>query len=786
MVAIVFLCSCKSTKLVPQGKYLLVKNEIKSFDSSNNIINKLSNSLNNDKAVYIKHKPNRKILGTFRFYLSTYNFGTSVKNPYKNDKKKWRRYLREIGEAPVILDTIKVKRSEENLRNYLLSKGYLNCDISSKIIYRKKKAKVVYYINPKKVYLIRDVKLFADDAEIDKLLNDTLDKCLLTKEQALDIELIGKERNRLTNVLRNAGYYDFSKDYFDFELDTLKSKYDTLWKPNYVKINIGVSNKSDDERFLPKIIKAVFVNFENDAETHVSAPAISYNQLNIAFNGYPLKPYIIGKSITIRPGDLFKQIELENTYNKLSELPIFKFIDISYKPSKTDSLQGLDMFIALKTSYRKSYAIEPQGLTSQLNRIQNTTTNSNSFGLANNISFTNKNAFKNAEQLDISSSTRLEAPFYRNQTTKKFVYDNETYSFQQSVNFSLSIPRSSFLHFLEIKYPNNIKSIKTNFNASLIYEDNPEYFRRIIPITYQYQIATKKLNWFLNLVEISYSKNDLKEDVDLKGRTDSAFIRRLFSNNIVTSTGISFIYNNKAFTNSKTSFYIRANAIEFGGNIHRLIRRIEDKNFQKSNSYQLFGIDYFQYSKSEVDAKCSTIIDENYSTALRLNIGIAYPYGNQKVLPFDKLFFIGGSNSLRAWRPRTIGPGSYTDNGSSFRIDRAGDIIVQGSAEVRFDLIKPLEAALFVDAGNVWLSRNNAFTDPRKVLSAKNFLNDMAIGTGAGLRIDFSFFLFRLDYGIQMHNPEKDKNSAWVIREFAQNNYFSKYGVLNFGIGYPF
>lgn len=763
----------------------MVKNEIKSIDSSNNIINKLSNTLNNDKAVYIKHKPNKKILGTFRFYLSTYNFGTSVKNPYKNESKRWRRYLREIGEAPIILDTIKIKRSEENLRNYLLSKGYLNCDISSKIKYRKKKAKVIYYINPKKVYLIRDVKLSADDADIDKLLNDTLDKCLLEKENPLDIDLIGKERNRLTNVLRNAGYYDFNKDFFDFELDTLKSKYDTLWKPNYVKINIGVSNKSDDERFLPKTIQAIYVNFENDAETQKVSPAIIYNQLHIAVNGYPLKPHIIGKTITIRPGDLFKQTELENTYNKLSELPIFKFIDIAYKPSVADSLNGLDMIITLKTSFRKSYAIEPQGLTSQLNRIQNTN-NANSFGLANNISFTNKNAFKNAEQLDISSSTRFEIPFYRNPNTKKFTYDAETYSFQQGLNFSLSFPRSSFLSFLEKKFPNNIKSIKTNFNASLIFENNPEYLRRIIPLTYQYQIATKKLNWFLNLVEISYSKNDLKGNVDLSGRTDSAFIKRLFSNNIVTSTGISFIYNNKAFTKSRTSFYVRANAIEFGGNIHRLIRRIEDKNFQKSNSYQLFGIDYFQYSKSEIDAKCSTIIDENYSTAVRLNIGIAYPYGNQKVLPFDKLFFIGGSNSLRAWRPRTIGPGSYTDSGNSFRIDRAGDIIIQGSAEVRFDLIKPLELALFIDAGNVWLSRSNIFTDPRKVLSPKNFLTDMAIGTGAGLRIDFSFFLFRLDYGIQMHNPEKDKNSAWVIREFAQNNYFSKYGVLNFGIGYPF
>ena len=780
-VALVFLCACKSTKLVPQGKHLLIKNQIKSSDAKNNVLNKLSSSLNDDKAIYIKHKPNRKILGSIRFYLSTYNFATSVKNPYKNDSFRWRKYLREIGEAPTILDTLKVGRSEENLRNYLLSQGYFNCDISSKIIYRKKKAKVIYYINTSTVFLIDGISLSADDANIDKLLNDTLDKTYLIKNKPLEIDNIGKERNRLSSILRNKGYYNFTKDFIDFELDTLKRKIDTTWRPYRVRVNIGVSNKNDEERFVPKTIKTIIVNFENDIETQENKPYIIYDNINMAFNGYPLKPYIIAKNITLRPGDLFKQNELENTYNKLSELPIFKFIDITFKTNSLDSIYGLDIILVLKTSFRKSYSIEPQGLASQLNRIQNVNY-SNSYGIANNLTFTNKNAFKNAEQLDITSNTRIEAPFAKSISGNGFDFDNR--SIQQGLNFSLLIPRSAFLTGME-KWK-HVKSIKTNLNASFLYEFNPDYVRRILPLTYQYQIRSTRTNWFLNLAEISFSRNTLSNSVNLNKRKDSAFIQRLFANNMVASSGLNFIFSNKATTTSKSSIYIRGNVIEFGGNMHRVIRRLADKTKDADTAYKLLGVNFFQYAKSEIDARCSTILDENSSTAIRLNIGVAYPYGNQKILPFDKLFFIGGANSLRAWRPRTIGPGSYIDSSQSFSLDRAGDFIFQANAEYRFDFIKPLELAIFLDAGNVWLSRNNQFTDAKKILQPKNFLSDMALNSGIGVRVDFSFFLFRLDWGWQLHNPEKPTKDAWVIKDFAQNKYFSKYAVLNFGIGYPF
>lgn len=766
--ALVF-SACKTTKLVPPGQYLLVKNKIKSQDETNNLFVELTSKLDNDQAIYIKHKPNRKILGVFKFHMGMYRFGTSIKNPWKNDSLKWRKYLRRIGEAPVILDTLEVIKSETNLRNFLFGKGFYNSTITHQIKYKNRKAIVTYYVNPQKAYIIDKVNLAADDAEVDAILNDTMDNSHLKKGAILDVENIAKERNRLTLVMRNKGYYDFTKDVFDFELDTLRSK-------NGVNVNISVANKSDDERFQRKKISKVNVIFQNDTETQVVQGVVHYANLDFYFNGYPVKPYILSQKITVRPGDYFSQDELENTNNRLSELPIFKFIEISYANDLNDTTNALVMNIQLKTGFRQAFIFEPQGLVSQLNRIQSANT-SNSYGIAANVGWSHKNLFRNSEQFDITSTTRFE-------TQLLILNGVRQQSTQQSINASLSIPRSAFLKPLESwRY---VRSIRTNLNLSFLYELNPDYTRRIMPLTYQYQIQTKKNStWFLNLIELSYSQNDLR--IDITGQKDSALISRLFGNNLVTSTGLNFIYNNKNTRKGRSFFIVRTNVIEFGGNIHRQIRNWISSDSKKDTSYKLLGVNYFQYAKSEVDARCSTLIDENSSTCFRLNVGLAYPYGNQKILSFDKLFFIGGSNSLRGWRPRTIGPGSYNDNNSNFRIDRAGDIIIQGNAEYRFDLIdKVLQGAVFFDGGNVWLARSNSTTDPRKVLKFKNLYNDLAFNTGVGFRFDFQFFLFRLDWGWQIHNPELDIKERWVISDFARNKYFNKYSVLNFGIGYPF
>jgi hypothetical protein len=770
-----FFNSCKSTKLVKQDQHLLVKNKIKTIDNSNNLLNKLISSLDNNQSLYIKHKPNRRILVLGQFYLKLYNFGSSKKKPYKNESKAWRRYFRKIGEAPVLLDTNEISKSELNIQKYLVNKGFLNAEVTSTVKYRRKKAFVTYTINPQSPFLIKQVNFFADDIEIDQLLNSKQNQTLLIKEHNLDIDIISKERNRINLMMRNLGYFEFSKEFIDFELDTMKQN-------NHVVINVYVSNKLDGSKFLKKRINQVFVTFENDTQTQVLTKPILYKNIIFSFNGYPIKPFVIANLISIQKDSLFSQIELENTYTRLSELPIFKFIEISYKRNENDSINSLNTFITLRTNLRQTLSIEPQGIVSQINRIQNTNFGSTSYGIANSLIWSHRNIFHNAELLELSTNTRIESQLFKDPSNPtQLVYSN--LSVQQSINLSLIIPKSSLLKPIE-KWQ-SIKSIKTILNVSYLYEYNPDFIRKILPLTYQYQINSKKFNWFLTVAEMSFSRNNLI--VDLNDRQDSAFIKRIFQNNLITSSGLSVLYTDKNRTASRTFFFIRANLLELGGNLHRIGRRLIDNEKRQDTSYQILKVNYFQYARSEIDVRCSTKINDRSSAAFRFNVGAIYPYGNTKEVAFDKLFFIGGANSLRGWRPRTIGPGSFTSSSNNFRIDRAGDLIMQSSIEYRFDLIKSrLEGAFFADAGNVFIMRNINSVDPSRLFNLSSFYKDIGANGGFGIRIDFQFFLFRLDYGFQIHNPEKDKNEKWVIKEFAKNQYFSKYGLLNIGIGYPF
>jgi hypothetical protein len=785
----IFLSACKTTKLVPEGQHLLVKNKIKTTDTGNNLVYKVISKIDDNKSLYIKHKPNRNIIVLGRFHLGMYNFGSSKKHPEKNESKKLRKLLRSYGEAPVLLDTLEVQKSEENLKNYLFTKGFLDCEVTHSIKYRKKKAIVTYFVIPSSPYIINNVRISADDADIDKLQNKNIKSSYFVTGQVIDMDLLSKERNRMSTLLRNNGYYDFSKDYIDFELDTIglfkvveegNDQKDTIRLKNAININISIANKSVSERFHKKFIQSVTVKFENDSETFVQEPPITHDSTIFYLNGFPVNPHVIADHINLRKGEIFKNSNVELTYARLSEFTIFKFIDINFVPSASDTSHKLDAIITLKTNYRQSFTIEPQGIVSQLNRIQNINLG-NSYGVANSLIWTHRNLFHNAELFEISSNTRIETQLFRDSSDGNLKYFNP--AFQQSLNLSLSFPRATLLKPVE-KW-NKVKSIKTNLNLSYLYEKNPDYLRRILPLTYQYQIQTPRTTWFLNLLELSFSRNTL--DIDISNRADSAFIQRLFSNNLITATGLNFLFTDKNTTKRKTHFYVRTNLLEVGGNIHRLIRRLADTEKRADTSYQLLRVDYYQYVRSEIDARCSTLIDKSQSTVLRLNFGYTIPYGNQEEVPFDKLFFIGGSNSLRAWRPRTIGPGSFEETTKNFRINRAGNLILQANAEYRFDIFEnKLEGALFIDAGNVWLIKDVINNDKRKEFKPESIITETALGTGVGLRFDFQFFLFRLDWGMQMRNPEKTIAESWVIRDFARNNYFTKYSILNFGIGYPF
>jgi outer membrane protein assembly factor BamA len=249
---------------------------------------------------------------------------------------------------------------------------------------------------------------------------------------------------------------------------------------------------------------------------------------------------------------------------------------------------------------------------------------------------------------------------------------------------------------------------------------------------------------------------------------------------------VGFVYNNRNEAAGGNYWYIRANLLETSGNIHRLLRRTFDTERLPDTSYQALGVRYFQYLRSEFDIRYNLKFDENNAAVFRTSFGLGLPYGNNSVLPFDRRFFTGGSNSLRAWRPRRVGPGSFVDSSGGLLFDRSGELLLQANAEYRFALLRNfLEGALFLDAGNVWNLKHKGQLLPG-LFQGNTFLGEVALNTGLGLRFDFSFFMIRFDWGIPLRDPSEKPENRWIIRQAASPGFIREHTALTLGIGYPF
>jgi outer membrane protein assembly factor BamA len=771
IAALNLLNSCSVTKTVPEGEHLLMKNKIKTTPYNKSIPNVTGQ---------IRLIPNRKILGITRFHLKLYNLGTSLKDSTKNDKRI-RAYLRRAGEEPVLFDSSEVRKSASNIQQFLFNHGYFFAKVEYEVKYGKKKVKkLTYHVYPGEYFTVSEVQIISEDTSILSELSDIEQQSLIKVGKRIDFENIGKERNRIFMEMRKRGYYQFKRDYVDFVIDTVHQEHKA-------KITLKVSGNEQSVQhkkyYYDSIFFVINAPFFFDSK---KTESITYDSLIFYMNNFPLNPSIVASKNFLRPNELFNQRYVDLTSARISELGVFDNGEVEYKVKSTNlDSNKLNVIFKLRPAMLQTFSIEPQAITSDQNNQIASTGNFRNYGLANVITYSHRNIFHNAERLDLSFTTRAETQFKSDLQKERF-FSN----FQVGVNATLFLPRSSIWKRYEMKKSEaglGMRSVRSLISTSFIYENNLDFNRRIIPIAYTWQFIKPKSSWFITPVELLFSNSTITPGfLDKVNPRDVDFIKRLFSSNIISSSSLRWNYANFDIGSSpKDYFAIRTNVIEPGGNTHRLVRRAIDTENQADTSYKLFNVTYFQFLKSEVDMRYGREIDVNNAIAFRLNIGAAYPYGNESIVPFDKRFFIGGSNSLRGWRPRTVGPGSYRDTASGTRIDRSGELLIQGSVEYRFKFIGPLESAIFVDAGNVWNIRRDANHSDLEMFNFQRFFPDLAINTGLGLRFDLNFLMLRLDWGIQLKDPEIIEYNGWVAREIGRRGWLSN-TVLNLGIGYPF
>lgn len=756
IIALLF-SSCRTTKYVPQGEKLLDKYTIKG-ETGQVKKEELEN--------YIRQKPNKKILG-FKFYLNLYNLSNNEKTGW------WHRSLRTIGEEPVIYDDFMAEKTANQLELFMHNKGYYDATVYDSVVFKKKKANVIYEITAKRPYYINKVHYEVEDPRLDSVVYSDTVNSLLDPGDLFDMDVLSDERERIENYLKNLGYYYFAQEYVFYQADT-------SIKDHRVNIDVVIKkyrqarpNGMEIETSHPKArIGAVFMHTDYDPRKALNNPdayaanldTIKAGPVNLLYTGeLDIKPGVLVESSYILPEEIYNLANVRSTYRNLSSLRLFRLVNIEFIDMDTTNSEGeiiLNCQIFLTPQTLQSYTVELQG-----------TNSSGNIGAAGNLSYQHRNLFKGAEQFDLSLRGAIE-------TLKETNVEN----FGNMVEFGSEVRVNIPKFFLPFKTDQFIRKYNpsTSISAAYNYQRRPDYTRTVANASFGYnwkgnRFLTHIVNPVeLNLVSIPYKSPDFIDWIEGK------YISYSYQPHLVTVTSYSLIFNNQNIQKTKDFIYFKMN-LESAGNILNSVYRLADVN-KVDGSYRLFNTEFAQYVRGDFDIRYYNIIDESSSIVYRFFAGAGLPYGNSTALPFEKKYFAGGANSIRAWQVRNLGPGSYEETEPSSYPNKTADIKLEANVEYRFKLFWVLEGALFVDAGNIW-----AITEDDERVGAlfkpESFYKDIAIGTGIGTRFVFSFFTFRLDLGIKARDPVLPEGQKWIL---GNQKLTSDDFTVNIGIGYPF
>jgi outer membrane protein assembly factor BamA len=756
-IFIFLITSCNPTKHIPSGELFLKKNKI--------IIDTRKIDKDNLKSL-VKQKTNKKILGIFRFHLW-------VDNQYKKDSDN--RIKTNIGEPAVIYDSLLTARTLTQLKLYADKRGYFDSEVNFTTKKKKNKVKVEYHINAGKPYKIKSIDYVFEDDELKKLsffiLRNTIAD--LKPGNTFDIDVLDKQREIIKTEMKNLGYYYFNKDYIKYKVDsTIGSKEIAVHlyinnKETKSDSGDSLNNKSHQKYFINNV--NIFLSKSFKDKNLYEFDSTRFKNVLVRTDttfGYKLvyRTRMLNHSISLKKGKIYTLENQQNTYKHLTELRLFKNVNISFEDIGDNKLNAN---IFLTPALKKSFSIEGIG-----------THNGGNLGIEGNLIYQNKNLLRGGEQLTIKLNGGLEIQQLINIdpiTETSFLGVFNTIEFGPEVN--LEFPR--FLLPIKLDKFSQKANPKTNLNFLLNIQQRPEYLRNLSQASFGYFWKEGRFKkHFVNPINISIidfqPTSNFQETLD---EETNPFILNSYQDHFINSTTYSFIFNNQRVSKAQDFLYLKTN-LEFAGNIQSTYNKITNKTFDnlESSSYNIIGIRYAQFIKADLDLRLYG--QTKYSSLVkRINIGIGKPYGNLDVLPFEKSYYGGGANGIRAWQARSLGPGSLSDSLTKNALNQIGELKIEANLEYRFDITSLFEGAAFIDAGNIWILSEDE-NRPNAEIKAEKFWNDIAIGLGIGLRLDFNFFLIRFDLAAKLKDP-----STTTPTKF---NLIWEKPTLNLGIGYPF
>lgn len=823
------LTSCDAVKRVSEDSHLLTNNDVIINDKKNNteIINNL-----------LYQKPNRKILGTplrLHIYNSARLNRDSLFDAWLNKKPKrkdhlknfysqkqvdqlkqsaigFNNWLKTTGEAPVIVNEEKAKKSVKRLQDYHTHNGWFNVKTNYTINrHDDKRAEIKYNVKTGKAFIIDTITTKVASPVVDSLYQSIKKQSLVKSKDQYRTSNLTNERDRISRKLRNSGVYHFSQDYITYEIDTIGTN---------KKVNIGIQIQNKAIVTIDSTIREPFeiykikdVNiitdytFENRGKPFQDS--IKYKNYTLySYNKMRYHPKAITDAVFITPGDTFRDIDKTRTYRHLNELRSFKYPNIEYIENKDKTLTD-----TIRLTQLKKFTLDFDGDIFQSN-IQ-------SVGFSVNPSLIIRNIFRGAETFEISGTASIGSLKDKNNTLEVPFFD----VVETGLNLKLTIPRIFSPFYTENIIPKymspstrvslsttsqtNIGLDKETFSGTINYKWTPnDKTTNYLDLFNAQYVRNLNTDNYFNIYESSYDDlNNIAQnigyiasDLEKTDQTDE-FIRyaltnptpievsnnqlitinsinerkqRLTEDNLIFSSAFSFTRDNRTDLIYQ-NFSIFKFRIETAGNVLSTVSNILQLEKDSDNRSEIFNVAYSQYIKTELDYIKHWNLGEKNTLAIRNYFGIAIPYGNSTNIPFSKSFFAGGPNDNRAWNPYSLGPGSSQTNNEF----NEANLKIALSVEQRFNIFGSLDGAIFIDSGNIWNVLDDTTTEGA-TLNNLSDLKNIAIGSGIGFRYDFSYIVFRFDIGFKTYDPSYGDSNRWF------NDYNFGNAVYNIGINYPF
>lgn len=740
------LTACQTTKYVPEGKYLLdkvaIKSDVKSIPKS-------------EIKSYLRQTPNASILGFWKLQLDIYN----LSNP---DTSKWiNRSLRKIGDAPEIYNPNLTSMSLYQIERFMNNKGYFDADVSSDMEVKKRKAKVTYIVKGNSPYVLHDYQVDLDHEDLQRIASDTTSS-YVKRGMLFDSNVLDAERARITKQMKNLGFYFFEKDYLAYVADSALGN-------NSVNLQLHLSNNvllapdSVREKLFTKCkIKSVSIHTDYDPLQWNSGAARTLDTLRrddylISYGKKRnFRPQALISNCLIIPGQYYSMKTVEQTYVNFNAMSAIKYVNILFREVEPGWLHCVIVTTPAKT---QAFSVEGEG-----------TYSAGDFGVAGTLGYQHNNLFRGSEQLSIEGRAAYEW---------RKVGGN---ALEVGVDASLGFP--SFLIPFSSKEFRKRDNAKTNINVSYNFQNRPlEYSRTIASAGINYSwFRNPALRHSFDLVDFSYVYlpwiSDEFKDYFLNNQS---VLKYSYEDHFIMRWAYNGSYSTYNERHPLKNYVSMRYGVETAGNLLYGINHLFKMKPSEDGSYKVFNIRYSQYAKADFDIAFHQIIDENNRFVYHAALGVGVPYGNSASLPFEKRYYSGGANSVRGWSVRTLGPGTFRTEDT--RIDfnnQSGDIKLDLNMEYRVKIVSVLEGALFLDAGNIWTIKEYE-TQPGGAFRFDSFYKQIAVAYGVGVRLNLSFFILRLDFGVKLHDPALADEQRWRIKPKWKDDM-----AFHFAIGYPF